>query len=25
LTFNINGQQYQYRVDETGTVIRQEP
>jgi len=25
LTFNINGQQYQYRVDKTGTVIRQEP
>jgi hypothetical protein len=25
LTFNINDQQYQYRVDSTGTVIRQEP
>jgi len=25
LTFNIGGQQYLYRVDETGTVIRQEP
>ena len=25
LTFNINDQQYRYRVDETGTVIRQEP
>jgi len=25
LTFNINGQEYRYRVDETGTVIRQEP
>jgi len=24
LTFNINGQVYRYRVDETGTVIRQE-
>lgn len=25
LTFNINNQEYRYRVDETGTVIRQEP
>jgi hypothetical protein len=25
LTFNINGQDYKYRVDQTGTVIRQEP
>jgi hypothetical protein len=25
LTFNINEQEYRYRVDETGTVIRQEP
>jgi hypothetical protein len=25
LTFNINGQEYRYRVDETGTIIRQEP
>jgi len=25
LTFNINGQQYKYRVDKTGTTIRQEP
>jgi hypothetical protein len=25
LTFNINGQQYKYRVDQSGTVIRQEP
>lgn len=25
LTFNINGQEYKYRVDQTGTVIRQEP
>jgi hypothetical protein len=25
LTFNINNQEYKYRVDETGTVIRQEP
>lgn len=25
LTFNIKGQEYLYRVDETGTVIRQEP
>lgn len=25
LTFNINNQEYQYRVDSTGTVIRQEP
>ena len=25
LTFNIDGQEYRYRVDETGTVIRQEP
>ena len=25
LTFNINDQQYQYRVDSTGTVVRQEP
>jgi hypothetical protein len=25
LTFNINGQEYNYRVDKTGTVIRQEP
>jgi hypothetical protein len=25
LTFNINDQEYRYRVDETGTVIRQEP
>jgi hypothetical protein len=25
LTFNINNQEYKYRVDKTGTVIRQEP
>jgi hypothetical protein len=25
LTFDINDQQYQYRVDATGTVVRQEP
>jgi hypothetical protein len=25
LTFNINGQVYRYRVDQTGTAIRQEP
>ena len=25
LTFNINDQEYKYRVDQTGTVIRQEP
>jgi hypothetical protein len=25
LTFNIQGQEYRYRVDETGTVIRREP
>ena len=25
LTFNINDQQYRYRIDQTGTVIRQEP
>lgn len=25
LTFNINDQEYRYRVDQTGTVIRQEP
>lgn len=25
LTFNVNDQEYRYRVDETGTVIRQEP
>ena len=25
LTFNINKQEYKYRVDQTGTVIRQEP
>src|SRR5689334_3709069 len=25
LTFNINGQEYKYRVDKTGTIIRQEP
>jgi hypothetical protein len=25
LTFNINEQEYNYRVDQTGTVIRQEP
>ena len=25
LTFDIDGQEYKYRVDETGTVIRQEP
>ncbi|HEX2996315.1 MAG TPA: hypothetical protein VHP14_15930 [Anaerolineales bacterium] len=25
LKFNIGGQEYKYRVDETGTVIRQEP
>lgn len=25
LAFTINGQQYRYRADETGTVIRQEP
>ena len=25
LTFNINNQAYQYRVDSTGTVVRQEP
>jgi hypothetical protein len=25
LTFNIDNQEYKYRVDQTGTVIRQEP
>jgi hypothetical protein len=25
LTFNVNGQEYRFRVNETGTVIRQEP
>ncbi len=25
LTFSVNGQEYRYRVDETGTVMRQEP
>jgi hypothetical protein len=25
LTFKINNQQYQYRVDSTGTIVRQEP
>ena len=25
LTFNIDSQEYKYRVDQTGTVIRQEP
>jgi len=25
LTFKVNGQEHRYRVDETGTVIRQEP
>jgi hypothetical protein len=25
LTFNVDNQEYQYRVDQTGTVIRQEP
>ena len=25
LTFNINNQEYQYRVDSTGTIVRQEP
>jgi hypothetical protein len=25
LTFHINNQEYRYRVDETGTVVRQEP
>ena len=25
LTFNVNDQEYRYRVDQTGTVIRQEP
>jgi hypothetical protein len=25
LTFNINGQEHKYRVDKTGTLIRQEP
>lgn len=25
LAFSINGQEYRYRVDETGTVVRQEP
>jgi hypothetical protein len=25
LTFNIDNQEYQYRVDSTGTVVRQEP
>jgi hypothetical protein len=25
LTFNIDGKEYKYRVDQTGTVIRQEP
>jgi hypothetical protein len=24
LTFNVDGQEYRYRVDETGTIIRQE-
>jgi hypothetical protein len=25
LAFHVNGQEYRYRIDETGTVIRQEP
>lgn len=25
LTFDVNGHEYKYRVDQTGTVIRQEP
>ena len=25
LTFNIDGKEYKYRVDKTGTIIRQEP
>jgi hypothetical protein len=25
LAFNVNGQEYRYRVDETGMVVRQEP
>lgn len=25
LTFSVNGQEHRYRVDQTGTVIRQEP
>lgn len=25
LTFNVNDQEYRYRVDESGTIIRQEP
>lgn len=25
LTFNINNQEYQYRIDSTGTIVRQEP
>lgn len=25
LTFTVNDQEYQYRVDQTGTIIRQEP
>lgn len=25
LTFDINNQEYKYRVDQTGTIIRQEP
>ena len=25
LTFNIDGQEHKYRVDKTGTIIRQEP
>ena len=25
LTFNVDNQEYKYRVDQTGTVIRQEP
>jgi len=25
LVFNVNGQQYRFRIDQTGTVVRQEP
>lgn len=25
LAFTVNGQEYRYRIDETGTVVRQEP
>ena len=25
LVFNVNGQKYRFRIDQTGTVVRQEP